>query len=410
MTKALLSFLAFAVLLRADFNPSRWEFRRALGALEAHRGYVVVLDRTVYEGAQQDLSDLRVTQDGQEVPYVLETQACLLEQTELRPEILDRVVVPGIGLQLTLDLRRPAKHNRLRIATAQTNFRTKVRIETSADGRTWAVARFGGYVFDFSQGDTRVSVLAVDYPLSTRCYVRATFMGWMRTDAVRDAWLTNRQEVSATWQIVAVAKPVRVEDRGTSRIVLDLGASMPHSRLRIATDTPLFQRACQIESSSNRKDWTYIARGLVYRFPDEESLALDFPEQHDRYVRLTVLNGDDRPVAIQRVSFETLERRVRFLAQSPGEYALHYGNRDASRPSYDLAAILARRASASEVLLAAGPQQTNPVYQPSVARKPWSERHPSVLYVVLAGAILGMGYITVRFFLGVRKTAVTQKS
>jgi hypothetical protein len=34
--------------------------------------------------------------------------------------------------------------------------------------------------------------------------------------------------------------------------------------------------------------------------------------------------------------------------------------------------------------------------------KPWSERHPALLYGVLGVAVVGMGLVTVRFLLKVR--------
>jgi hypothetical protein len=403
MTKTILSLLCFCALLRADFKPERWKSFRTAAAVPGV--CVLALDRTVYANARPDLADLRVVRGGREVPYVIETRTGSSEDTELRPETLDQSVVPREGLQLTLDLGRTARHNRLRIATAERNFRIKVRIETSADGRRWALARADGYVFDFTQGGRSINVLAVDYPLSTRRFVRATFFGWMRTDAVTGAWIADHEERAAAWQTIAVARPARREDRGTSLVVLDLGeAGLPHSRMRIATDAPLFHRACEIESSSDRKEWRYIGSGVVYRLPDEESTILSFPEQWDRYARLRIFNGDDRPLPVQQVIFEALERRVKFLADAAGEYALYYGNPDAKAPVYDLGAVLAHGKPMPEISLAAGPERPNPAYRPPTPPvKPWTDRYPALLYTVLAVAVLGMGYVTVRFLLNVKR-------
>lgn len=183
MRTVLLSLFCLGTLARADFDPTRWQFRRALAVAQPQQVCTVTLDRTIYASAQTTLADLRLARDGQEIPYVIETLAGSVEQEELRPQTLDQSVSPGAGLQLTLDVGAAAKHNRLRISTALTNFRTRVRIETSGDARLWAVARADGYVFDFSQGARKISVLTVEYPLSTRRYVRATFFGWTRAQS-----------------------------------------------------------------------------------------------------------------------------------------------------------------------------------------------------------------------------------
>ena len=405
MRRAVLSLLCLAGLLRADFNPSRWQYRRPLIVEQPYQVHAVVIDRTVYAASLPGLDDLRVARGSEEIPYVLETSAGSLEERELRPEILDRSAGRD-GLQLTLDLAGAAKHNRLRVTTALKNFRIRVRIETSEDRRRWAIARDDGYIFDFSQGDRNVSVLTVEYPVSTRRYVRATFFGWTRTDAAASAWLTHYQERPAVWQTVATAAPARFEDRNTTVLTFDLGVSAPHSRMHGQTGAAAVQRACAILSSDNAKDWEFVSQDVFYRFPDEPAPALNFPERHERYLRLRILNGDDRPLQVGSADFQTLERRARFLPTAAGEYALYYGNPKARAPRYDLAAILARSvpATAPEATIAAGPEQRNPAYRPPQApEKPWSERHPEILWVTLAAAVLGMGYVTVRFLLKVAK-------
>jgi hypothetical protein len=404
MRIAVLSLVFFAGLSRADFDPARWQFLRGLTAVKPDQVCALPLDRTIYAGAQADLADLRVVRDGREIPYVIQPLAGRMEQKELRPEILDRSVVPGSGLQLTLDLGKPAKHNRLRIATDRKNFRTKVRIETSGDGRRWALALADGYVFDFSQNGRSISVLTVEYPVSTKRYVRATFFGWMRTDAVANAWVMHRQERKTVWQTMAeVDQPARTEEGQTSVLALDLGANLPCERLRIETDAALFHRACEVETSENRKDWGSAGQGQVYRFPNEEWLAVQFPERHNRYVRLRIFNFDDRPIPVRKAILETPQRLLKIFPGAAGEYALYYGNPQAKRPAYDLGTILARRAPEPEAMLAVGVERKNPAYQPPA--KPWSDRNPALLYGVLAAAILGMGYLTLRFLMSVKRAS-----
>jgi hypothetical protein len=405
MRIALLSLLCFCTALRADFNAVRWRWLRVLPAGEPGHACTVILDRAVYQGAQVGLADLRLAANGHEVPYILETLTGSAQQTELQPEILNRSVVPGAGLELTLDLGRAARHNRLRITTSQQNFRIKVRIETSSDGRHWALARNDGYVFDFTQSGRSISVLTVGYPLSTRRYVRVTFFGWMRTDDVTGAWLTDYQERPAVWETIATAEPAREEKDKTSVLTLDLGAArLPSSRLRLQTGDQPFHRACELEASDDRTTWRYVAQGVLYRFPGEEPSALEFPEQHTRYLRLRIFNGDDAPVPVRRVLLDAVEHRVKFLCGTAGGYTLYYGNPKAAAPAYDLAAILARGAPAPELPITAGPEQKNPVYRPEPPpEKPWSERHPGVLYGTLAAAVLVMGYITARFLMKVQK-------
>src|SRR5262249_38718729 len=134
-----------------------------------------------------DLADLRIVKGGEEVPYVIDTMGGSVEERECYPDMVNRSVIRGSGLQITLDLARCGpnpRHSRIRLATRETNFRQRVRIETSGDNRVWSVTREDGYIFDFTQSDKKFSVLTVDYPVSTRRFVRATIFGWSDPGAV----------------------------------------------------------------------------------------------------------------------------------------------------------------------------------------------------------------------------------
>ena len=99
-----------------------------------------------------------------------------------------------------------------------------------------------------------------------------------------------------------------------------------------------------------------------------------------------------------------LIRHLRFFTAQAGSYWLYYGSSDARAPSYDRAAVLARQGDKEAVEWTAGAQQPNPAYRPPVPpERPWSERHPAILYTVLGAAILGLGGATLRFAMRLRQ-------
>jgi hypothetical protein len=390
----------------ADFDARHWQYQRTVKVETAGRVYAVTLDRAVYAGAQAGLGDLRLAFNGHETPYVLAASQGTVTAKELSPAVFNRVVVPAHGLQLTLDAGQGQRHNQLRIATGLQNFRIPVKIETSEDGHNWDIARSDGSVFDFSQADRHADVLSVDYPLSTRRYVRATFIGWMRTNAVTLAWLTQYGESETVWQTLATLTPSRIEADGVTNLVFDLGAPhLPYTRIRLDSDAAQFYRACELGSSADGKAWTYVATQTIYRLKGDESLTLSFPGRQERYVRVRIRNGQDRPIAVRQATFEAVQQRLRFLPQTPGAYTLYYGNPKVQAPVYDLGMILAKRAPEQEIVLAAGPQGLTPDYRPDEPVKPWSERHPEVLYVTLGLALVGMGWYCVRFLREVKRAA-----
>ena len=78
---------------------------------------------------------------------------------------------------------------------------------------------------------------------------------------------------------------------------------------------------------------------------------------------------------------------------APGVLRLYYGSTRALAPRYDLAARLPAESAWMPSRLVLGMQRDNPVYRPEP--KPFSERSPWLVYVVLAAAGIVLAFILV---------------
>jgi len=403
MTKLVLSLLALASLGRADFDAARWRLRKPIRLTANVPLSSVRIDSEIFRGSPEQLDDVRVVRDAAEVPYVLQTLYGQRGDREFQPAISNQSVTPD-GVQATLDLGARAQHNRLRIATRRVNFKQRVRIETSDDAQHWAVAREDGFIFDFSEGDRHAAVLTVEYPLSTRRYVRVTIMGWTSPADLTSAFLTYHSETAGVRDVLATVTPAAVENpkEQTSTWTADIGfAGLPHDQVQVEIGAGLFYRTVEIESSRDAKSWLYVGQAAISRTADHESLTLSFPEQWERYLRLRVHDGDSAPLQARRFAFSAYRRVLKFPASAPGQYWIYYGNPSAKRPSYDFAQVMPAAVQAADAAL--GAEDANPAYRPpEEPQKPWTDRHPQVLYVVLGLAVLGMGFVAVRFLMRVR--------
>ena len=408
MNIQLLNLLLFPALASA-LDTSRWEYQAPIEVPSGSIGIAAArLTRDIYIRSQPNLGDLRVTRETDEVPYLIETRRGTVEDVEAEPAVLDKSVVSGHALQLTLDLGHHARHSRLRISTTETNFRQRVRIETGDNNRSWAVARNDGYIFDFSQGDRHMALLTVDYPISTKRFVRVTVFGWNKTGAVRQVWSAYHHERPAEREVMDTVKPERSEDPKTKASILTIDlkqAGVPYDRIRLDSGPSHFYRAAELETSTDSKDWRYAASGTIYQTADENSDGLTFAPRHDRYWRLRIFNGDDKPIAVRSVVLETTVRLLKFRSAG-STFRLLTGNPDAKPPAYDFAAVIAREAPQPEVHAVVQMPAINLGYwPPPPPLKPWSERYPQVLYGTLVIAILVMGYVTIRFLLKVKSAA-----
>ena len=387
----LIVLLAAASALRADFDPALWRVRRKIapqGGLGIAR---IQPDAALYRGSLAGLADLRVVYKGVDVPYRIDTLRGANELREVQATILNRAAIPGTGVQLTLETMADSRHDRVRIVTPLQDFRRRVRIETSDDQKNWAVARSDGSIFDVSAADRPASDLTVTYPVSTRRYVRVTVFGWTDAKAITSAWLSHYDQRPERRAAVAVNEHPKLEADAAAQATLitwDLGSrGTPHDTVHFDVGPGAFSRSVEVESSVDGKQWMPVGGGTISR----DALFVAFSEQWARYLRVRVLNRDDRPLPIQRLRLESLVRYFLFRAEGPGPYWLYYGYAGARAPSYDLAGIGGDTRSPAEL----GDEEPNPDYK--VPATPVSERNPTLLYGVLVAAIVGMGYLTLRF-------------
>jgi hypothetical protein len=121
---------------------------------------------------------------------------------------------------------------------------------------------------------------------------------------------------------------------------------------------------------------------------DEERLAIDARETDFGTARkwtITIDNGDDIPLMPESVRLEMLERNLCFEAVDNGRYTLFYGDPVLTAPHYDYATLFALKADASQT--AAGAEQQNPEYQSRPDQRPFTEKHPGLLWAALIGVI-----------------------
>lgn len=214
-----------------------------------------------------------------------------------------------------------------------------------------------------------------------------------RREQIEPALLNRAAAVRDT---VATLTPITTEDSKaqTTSLVADIGfEGLAYDRVSLAIGQRLFSRRVEISTSRNGKAWSFAGRGALSRTAQEERVSIEFPEHWDRYIRITVFNGDSPPLEVARLSLSAVRRLMQFPSGAAGSYWLYSGNPAAKQPSYDLAAVNAGAGDAPQVAL--GAPEANPRYR--APERPWTDRNPRVLNFVLIAAVAAMGYVTIRF-------------
>jgi len=368
----------------------------------------VVLDRDVYEGAEVDLRDLRVIDDqGQTVPYRLD-RGEPGRTGSFRPQQKNRAFVRGQTETVTLDFGGPVGKRRLALRLSGDNFRRRIAVEGSQDGGRWVTLVDGSYVFAVPPPEAAryetVELPPNDFPL-----LRLTvFHGPDDPEHVDILDVSLGEEAGRAPEVTMPITPLRMEDekRHETLLTFDLGARyQPFQALVLDVGDNHFFRGVEVEarreSLATKTEpsslyWISLGESAVYRYDEggkvRERLRVDV-RGRERALRLRIRNRDDRPLELRGVLALAPVERLLFEAAPNRGYRLTYGTPDRGAPEYDLARTVTDLAEWAANATPASLDPPPPL-PPPPDRRPWSEKHPALLWVALLAVVVILGLLT----------------
>jgi hypothetical protein len=97
---------------------------------------------------------------------------------------------------------------------------------------------------------------------------------------------------------------------------------------------------------------------------------------------------------ITAAHLQQYERRIYFENAAAPDMRLFYGDEKLAAPVYDYAKFFQKDAAATAIPL--GMETGNSDYTGHPDERPWSERHPAVLWSAIIAAVLVLGGLAVR--------------
>lgn len=362
---------------------------------------VVDLDRDVYAGARADLGDIRVVDDtGRSAPFVIDRDAPT-PPAPLHPVVLNRGFVAGRSATATLDFGRKVRKSALRVRLPGENFRRRVEVEGSDDGRRFATLLDDAWLFAIP-GAARYEAVAL--PDGDHRFLRLTVHHGPddpRRIEIEDVTAEGgRAPAPAGVRLAVPMRAIRRERERDTLVVLDLPSPRhPFRAVELDVATPSFLRSVVVEAQRVPLDWVAIGDGVVYRYESGgrryEQTRLEISGR-ERRIRLRVRDLDDAPLEVRGASVVVPRERVLFQAQPGRVYRLAYGSEKTPAPSFDLQRTMGSReawaAHAQEGQLGQ-PQRTSGA---PASALPWTERHPALLWTGLVVVALLLGAVTWR--------------
>ncbi|HZE25549.1 MAG TPA: DUF3999 family protein [Blattabacteriaceae bacterium] len=405
-----LSAILLAMVIFAGPAIPYFKYQRPVQTQPGGQQFLAV-DEQTWKNARRDLGDLRLYNGQQEVPYALVVKRGSRENDSKEVSVLQQSLVGG-QTQFLIDMTGVAEYDHIDLKLATKNFVAHARVEgqEGLHGKDWALLG-ESILYDLSKENLGGnSVLRL--PLSTYKYLRVTIDGPVKPADIVGASSEFRQEQKAVWRNVGGAPtmaemPMSAARNDSSRrngkaTVLTFAApeNVPVNRLTFDIDPaqPNFRRSVQVTGDKD----DYIGSGEIDRVHmvrsgqkiDTDDYDVSFSAVGHKTIKVIIDNGDDPPLKIKSARLQQLEHRLYFDAPASGALTLYYGDEKLDPPVYDYAKLFLLAKDAAPAQL--GAEQANAAYTGRPDERPWTERHPAVLWIAIVAAVLVLGAIALR--------------
>ncbi len=423
LLSALLLFQLAAATDAPTPEPQYFRYQRPVSVPHGASGQTcAVLDAAVFaHAAKQSLDDLRLYADGnQEVPFTL-TESGSTRTDDEQAEIRN---LGTRGGDIVFDLHMPARpYTAVQLNLNAKNFLATAKV-SGANGTETPVELGSFALFDLnSQRLSRSTTLPLQesnfHDLHITLHITPSPGAHTESfdpSIVKGATVPPSREAQTLY--TSVARVASFNQRGHETVAsIHVPAHVPVERFSFEVD-PAFhkdflrtvnitarpdnaQDTASVETISGDISHTTLP-GTSTGFVTDESLThlnvdavLGADLREGATIEVDVENGDDTPLPIRAAKLEMRQRRICFNADSPvSSYMFRYGDESLKAPVYDYASLFV--AAKSPATAALGTEAKNASFRPRRDTRPYSERHPELLWLALIAAVAALGTIAMR--------------
>jgi hypothetical protein len=385
------------VLLGASSSIAFFKYQRPVETSGSGQNYVTI-DDSVWSHSRADLGDLRLYNGQTEVPYALLTEHGSQQHEHQEVSVLQQSVVGG-KTQFLIDMSSVAEYDHVDLRLGAKDFVAHFRVEGQDDlhGTQWA-SLGDSILYDLSREHLGNNFM-LRLPRSTYKYLRVTVDGPVKPADILGAISELHEERKPVWRNVNNTPAIQQAGKDTV-LTFTVPANVPVEKIVFGMDAaqPNFRRSVEIRDDKDN----ILSTGEINRIHmvragqriDSEDDEVDFSEIGQKSLKVVIHNGDDASLKVNSASLQQIERRLYFEAPSQAQLTLYYGDEKLERPEYDYAKLFLNSTDAHAAQL--GPETNNAAYTGRPDDRPWSERHPAILWIAIIAAVLVLGVLALR--------------
>jgi hypothetical protein len=376
--------LAAAALaaIAQDVDESQFRYTRTLEA-PASGPVRFEPDARMYGHAALDFADLRIVDaDGEQVPWRPEPKGAAVPSREVA--LVARGRRDGIvSVVLDRGAVRPLV-DRIELRIPDERFVGEVTVLGSTSGAEGSYARLSTTPIYAVRGAVNARSTTAVFPATDFRFFLVQASGVSDVTGATVARDPDRPVLEP----VSAEVETRVEERRTIA-ELDLGfRNVPVDNIRIRSSTPRYVRPVQVAGSNDGVNYVVLAQGEIARFPGVD-LSQIRASARNRFLRVTIEDGDDVPLDGLDVVAEAIPRPLLLAEGFTPPYRLLYGAPTLAAPTYDFARLPAAAtgfARAVDGRLTA--ERANELFEPPADTRTFFERNDGLIQVLVVVAAL----------------------
>jgi hypothetical protein len=399
----------------ATADPKYFRYQRTITLSDTGQSCTVI-DPQIFPHAAASLKDLRLYQNGREVPYAITLSV------PQQPDS-DTARVRNLGLRgrnIVFDVEMPNRpYTEITLNLAGQDFLATATVSGTRDPNYSNQTNLGKFtLFDLTSQhlarnttlhlqETSLPYLHVELavaPATGNHSFKAT------PEMVLGVTVPPSREAQSLYTTAATATTIAQRSRQSvatfalperipiERVSFDLA---PTYKTNFSRDVRITDRpAGSSNSASESLAGTILRVHLTQAGREIRQEQLSVPAtlgsnmQSAANVEIAVDNGDDTPLPITAVRLEMRQRKICFDVSAAQPLTLFYGDAALTAPQYDYERLFAASGAMHAAQL--GPEQLNPTYRDRPDSRPLTERHPRLLWLVLLAVVGILAIVAIR--------------
>jgi len=419
MKSALLALLLLWQAAPASGPGSVQQYSRYQRTIALHDGAgqtCVIIDAQVFPHAAASLKDLRLYQNGHELPYAI----TLSEPVQPDGDAARVLNLGERGHTIVFDLQMPSRpYTDVDLDLAGQDYLATATVTGLDSLRSPNATHLGEFtLFDLtSQHLSRSTTLHLQessfpylHVVLTASPVPGTRSFTASPAMVKGATVPPSREAQSLYTVAAHTASVVQQGRQTiatfmlpervpvERVSFDLA---PSFKANFSRDVRISDHPEGTpESAAETITGTILRVHLTQAGREIRQQQLSVPAtlganmQGGASVKVAIDNGDDPPLPITAVRLEMRQRKLCFSAPSAQPVTLFYGDTGLTAPQYDYARLFSATAGTRSAQLE--PEQLNPTYRPRPDTRALTERYPDILWIALLAVICILAVVALR--------------